>query len=105
MKNVIEYLLHSAITHPDKIAFEDESRSITFGELKKASISVAASIQKTLGDTFNQPIAIYMEKSVECIVAAMGIVYSGNFYTPIDKNSPQERISKILSALEPVAII
>ena len=105
MNNVIQYLLHSAGTHPDKIAFEDESRSITFGELKKASISVAASIHKILGDTINQPIAIYMEKSVECIVAAMGIVYSGNFYTPIDKNSPQERINKILSTLEPVAII
>ena len=105
MNNVIEYLLHSADIHPDKVAFEDEKRSITFGELRESCKSVAAYIHQILGDTYNQPLAIYMEKSVECIIAAMGIVYSGNFYTPIDKNSPRERVHKILKTLEPVAII
>lgn len=105
MNNVIQYLLNSADTHPNKVAFVDERRSITFGELRRASVSVAISIHKTLGELYNQPIALYMEKSVECIIAAMGIVYSGNFYTPIDKNSPQERVQKILNTLEPVAIL
>ena len=36
MNNVIQYLLNSADTHPNKVAFVDERRSITFGEAEKS---------------------------------------------------------------------
>lgn len=105
MKNVIEYLLDSAKSHPQKVAFADAKREITFGQLKEAVMLVAGYIQERIGERCNNPIAIYMDKSVECLIAALGIVYSGNFYTPIDINSPIERVQKILKTLKPVCIL
>ena len=46
-----------------------------------------------------------MEKSVSCVIAFLGIVYSGNFYCPLDVKSPLERISKIIEVLQPAVVV
>ena len=105
MRNVVEYLLDSAESHPQKTAFASAEREITFGQLKEAVIAVAECIQERLKGRCNQPVAVCMEKSVDCLIAMLGVVYSGNFYTPLDKNSPAERTDKILKILEPAFVI
>lgn len=103
--NVIDYLISSAEVYPNKIAYEDAHKSITFQELKEISQSIASRIIDTFGKIKNQPIAVYMKKSVDMLCAFMGIVYSGNFYSPIDVKSPQSRAENIISTLEPIALI
>lgn len=105
IRNVIEYLENSAQKYPNKIAVMDEKRKITFTELDLEAKKVASRIIKTCGNIKNQPIAVYMEKSVECIIAFLGILYSGNFYSPLDLKSPMDRISRIIEVLEPVAVV
>lgn len=103
MKTVTEYLDNSARLYPDKIAFADENREITFSEIRAEALKIACEL---IGENlFKKPVAVYMDKRVECINAFMGIAYSGNFYTCIDVNMPQDRISKIMGKLEPEAII
>jgi amino acid adenylation domain-containing protein len=53
----------------------------------------------------NKPIAIYIDKSVRVLPSMFGIVYSGNFYVVIDSEMPIERIEKIFSTLNPIAIV
>lgn len=103
--NVIEYLLNSTKRWPNKVAFRDEKSAITFAELDKQARQIAGMLRKNLGEVKNIPIAVYMEKGVNCIIAFMGIVYSGNFYSPIDVHTPKERIALVLKVLEPYAII
>lgn len=103
--NIIEYLLQNARLHPDKIAFEDGSKKITYLELHKQACKIAGEIEERVGKRRNNPIAVCMEKGVDCIIAFMGIAYSGNFYSPIDINSPAERVKLVLQALQPVLII
>ena len=103
--NIIDYLIDSAETYPDKVAFKDAHKSITFHELKERSQSVASKIIAAFGEIKNQPIAVYMEKSVDMLCAFMGIAYSGNFYSPIDIKSPQTRVENILETLDPIAVI
>lgn len=103
--NVIEYLINSAEKYPQKIALVDEKNSITFRELSVRAMRLASYILEQCGVKHNQPIAVYMNKGIDTIITFMGIVYSGNFYVPIDKKSPIERVGKILEVLEPVAII
>ena len=103
--NVIEYLMNSAQKYPDKIALRDEKNAITFGELDKNARQIAGMLTKKLGPVKNVPIAVYMEKGVNCIVAFMGIAYSGNFYSPIDIHTPKDRIKLVLEVLEPYAVI
>ena len=104
-RNVIDYLKDSVKKYPDKIALIDERRNFTFRELDDEAQKIALLINKRCGKVKNMPIAVYMEKSVECIAAFLGIIYSGNFYTPLDIKSPKERINKIIDVLHPIALI
>lgn len=104
-RNVVEYLIDSAKKFPERVAYADQNKEITFAELLDQVEKIASLIQKNIGNKTNQPIAIYMDKSVEVIVAALAVAYSGNFYCPIDIHSPQNRIARILDVLEPVIIL
>lgn len=100
---VTDYLDRTVKKYPDKEAFIDAKRSITFEQLQKEAHHVAMEIIKK--EFFKKPILVYLEKSVECIAAFEGITYSGNFYSPLDTEMPEERIQKIIDKLEPVAIV
>lgn len=105
-KNIVEYLDESAKRCPNKIALVDEEKSITFFELYESVKKIAHAIfQKSNGLFHNKPIMVYMDKSVECIIAFFGIAYSGNFYTPIDTKMPLARVEQIVDTLEPVLSI
>ncbi len=100
---VTDYLDKTAAKIPGKMAFANEKSVMTFGALRKESRQIAGGlIEKNI---FRRPIVIYMEKSPECIAAFMGVVYSGNFYTPLDTDMPKARIKKILDTLQPDIII
>lgn len=104
-KNVIEYLIASAENYPNKNAFSDANGDMTFEELNHTAKKIAMEIVKRTGGAVNQPIAVKIPKSKECIAAFMGIIYSGNYYSPIDTSMPQGRIDLILQALNPKLII
>lgn len=100
---VTDYLDQTAKKFPDKIAFVDEKRSITFSQLQKEAHHIASELIKK--ELFKKPILVYLEKSVEVVAAFEGITYSGNFYSPLDTQMPEERIKKIVAKLQPSAII
>ncbi len=101
--NIAEYLNITATKYPDKEAFIDSSRAISFEQLKQESDHIAT---KILSYGFKkQPVIVYLDKSVEVISSFVGIAKSGNFYSPIDTGMPKVRIDKIIDTLNPVAII
>ena len=100
---VTDYLEESARKYGDKTAITDEKRSISFKELRKEAQCVAMALIRAT--YFKKPIAVFLDKSVECIPAFMGCAYSGNFYTPLDTKMPESRIEKIMNTLHPSAVI
>ncbi|MFW5650249.1 MAG: amino acid adenylation domain-containing protein [Acetivibrio ethanolgignens] len=105
LKNVIEYLLESEKEYPEKIAFCDSEKEITFRELKEKAEDLAVEINEKMDGNICRPIAVCMERGVDCLVSFMGILMSGNYYSPIDTNTPATRISLILETLRPEIII
>ena len=105
IRNVVEYLQATAQRVPNKIALVDGDRELSFKELEQEAQKVASIIIERCGDIRNQPIAVYMDKSADCVTTFVGIAYSGNFYSPLDVKSPMERINRIVDTLNPVAII
>ncbi len=103
LTNVLEYLEHTAMQYPDKSAFVDEEKELSFGEL--------ADIAKRIGScisTYNithAPFIVFMEKSSDNVAGFMGVLYSGNFYCPIDTEMPTARIQTIIGMLNPAGII
>lgn len=105
MKNsVLCYLEETAKRLPNKIAFFDQENEITFQELRNRAIDIAVAIQASISGRRN-PILTYLPKSIESIEAFMGILYSGNFYTPTDIRFPEEKVKSVITALKPSAIV
>ncbi len=100
---VTDYLDITKEKYPDKIAFVDDKRSITFSALYEEAVKIASSIADT--GYFGCPVLIYMEKSISMISSFLGTAYSGNFYTPADTKMPDERMKSILDRLNPSVII
>lgn len=101
--NILEYLEHSSDKYPDKIAYADEEFAYSFSELEKNAKAIGSGILKI--EALRKPVIVYMEKSPRDIAAYMGILYSGNFYIPVDTGMPKQRIELIMSNLQPVAMI
>lgn len=105
MKNsVLCYLEETAARLPDKVAFFDAEGEITFEQLRKSAVDIAFAIQEKVGGRRN-PILTYIPKSVKNITAFMGILYSGNFYTPTEVRFPEEKVRSIVETLQPSAIL
>lgn len=103
IKNVAEFLEATAKRFPDKVAFSDGKESLTFAELREQARRIASELLRR--GYFKQPVLVAMEKEPRTIAAFMGCAYSGNFYTPLDMDMPEERANKIRQKLEPVLTI
>ncbi|MBR1890646.1 MAG: AMP-binding protein [Clostridia bacterium] len=99
MKNILQYLEQTANTYPDKIAYADVNREVTFKEFVRECKSLASKIlQKKIQ---KRAIAVYDNRDVNTLVGMFGAMYSGNFYVVIDSHSPADRIQKIYDTAEP----
>lgn len=97
MFNILTYLEKSAAQYPDKIAFADKDKSITYEELVKRSKGIGSQLAKQFSP--RTPIPVFMEKSVDTISLFFGIVYAGCFYVLLDTKQPKTRLDHILNTL------
>ena len=100
---VTDYLDKTAELFPEKVFVGDKDKEITYKEFKEKALKIASHINAC--GYSKQPVAVYMKKSVECLIAIFGIIYSGCFYTVIDAKGSIDRNKRIIEDLEPVLII
>ncbi len=100
---VTDFIEENYKLFPEKELFADDKRSVKITEFRQESRSIAMAIAK--GQFFKKPIAIYVDKSIECLCSFMGVAYSGNMYTPIDTSLPLSKVESIFAVLNPAAII
>lgn len=103
-RSVVDYLKSAANECPDKCAYFDESVRLTYGRLDSLAGCIATSLITNL-NVYNRPVAIYMDKSPMMIAAFFGVIYSRNFYSPIDTGMPDYRLQLLMENLKPVGII
>ena len=104
MKNILQYLEKSAALHPEKIIFADADTSVRYESFIRKAMAVGTAIASPRGER-NRPIAVMMPRSIENLIAMMGVVYSGNFYVVIDSEMPRARVEKIFQTLCPAAVL
>ena len=103
-KNLFEYLEQSAAKYGDKVAFADPYHAYTFQSLLDVAQSIGTYIM-THTNALNKPIAILVERSSMSLAGFMGILASGNYYVPIDRDMPPRRLERILRQLRPAALL
>lgn len=102
-RNVLSWLDASAERRPDAPAFISQDKVVTYAQLNARSKEIGSFLlQKTERQS---GILLFMEKGPDCLCAMMGVVRAGCFYTPVDPVMPKERMSLIVSVLQPAAVI
>lgn len=99
MLSILAAIEHVALQQPQKIAYQTNNATLTYGELWHSSDCVAHSIMK-LGLQRQQPIVVYGHMSPLQIVAFLGAVKAGHPYIPVDSSTPSERLQVIIEASE-----
>ena len=103
LTNILQYLENTVERLPDKLAFSDGERGMTFGELSKVSRAVGTAVCER--GLRREPVVILMEKSAMEIAAFFGVVYAGCHYVPMDAEMPKLRMQKIIETLRPRLLI
>lgn len=100
---VTDYLESTRVKYPNKVAYIDRTREITFSGLYDEASRIASELIRR--KCTKSPVLIYMEKSVSMVSSFLGAAYSGNFYSPVDTSMPAQRIEKIKDTLVPSVVI
>jgi len=81
---------------PQDIAVVYEGQQLTYSQLNGRANQLARYLRE-LGAAPDVPVAICVERSLEMIVALLGVLKSGAAYMPLDPQLPRERLSFMLT--------
>lgn len=95
MKNVLSYLEKAYSLYPNKVAIAYKDEKFTYKELVELSRSIGSRLKTS--DYRNQPIGVMAYHSIYTIAFFFGILYSGNYYIPIDPEMTKEKIESIVN--------
>ncbi len=101
--NILYWFENTIELFGSKIAFFDKANKLTFTQVEKRAKSIGSFIAAV--NIINKPVAVISGRNCFTPAYFLGIVYSGNFYAPIDGSLPVTRINQILSTLDPALII
>lgn len=89
---------------PDAQAILYENQSITYGELDRLTNNFASGLFR-LGVSQDDIVAVAVPRSVEMMIAILGIMRIGAAYLPIDTDHPIARIEDTLASAKPKLIV
>ena len=101
--NVLQLLENSTAASPDKTAVTENDRHLTYAELTDRSRRAGSALSSYV--TCGHGVGVYMEKGIDALCAFFGTVYAGGFYTMLNTELPDQRLSQIYSVLQAKAVI
>lgn len=104
-RSVLDDLERSAERYPDKIAFADSREGISYQQLVQTAKRMASGIGKRTAGQLRKPVMVLIDREIKSVITFLGIVYSGNFYVPIDRGLPIERIESMVRSIQPIGLI
>jgi amino acid adenylation domain-containing protein len=81
---------------PHTLAAVCEGESLTYGELEERANRLAGLLRR-LGAGPAAPVGIWMERSLDLVIALLGALKAGAAYLPLDVSWPAERVETILA--------
>ncbi len=105
MVELLHQLLEiSSQKYGDKVAVIEGEKRITYEALNNISNQLAHSL-KISGVVRGDRIGIYLNKSIETVIAIFGILKAGGIYVPLDPAAPVKRIALLINDCGMKAII
>ena len=98
MQQLLDYLNECVQKHPQKIAVSLKGEAYSFSRLEQKARQYGYLIAQH--GLKNAPVGVIAEHSVETIAMFFGVLYSGNFYVPIDPEMPAQKKKMIIDDAE-----
>jgi len=89
---------------PHAVAAAYEGQALTYGELNRRANQLAGYL-RGLGVQPDSRVAICAERSLEMMVAVLGVLKAGGAYVPMDPGYPADRLRFMLEDSMPVAVL
>jgi amino acid adenylation domain-containing protein len=90
-----ERFAEQAFRTPHAIAVVDGGRTVTYEELDRASVRLAHRL-RNLGAGPETPVGVALPRSVDLVVALLGVWRAGAAYVPLDPAQPPARLSGLI---------
>lgn len=94
-KCVHALLDEQATRTPESLALICRDQTLTYAQLRKRAHQLAGRLRK-LGVGPETIVAISMERSIDMVVALIGVLKAGGAYLPLDPSFPPERVAFML---------
>jgi non-ribosomal peptide synthetase component F len=95
--NCLHHLIEAQSARtPDADALAFEGERLTYRELERRANALAAHL-RCLGAGPEARVGLYVERSLEMVVALLAVLKSGAAYVPMDVAFPRERLAFMLS--------
>ena len=104
--NLVEYFENNVVkNNSSKIAVVDRDKQYSFAYIEEHAKKIASYILSFNIDTYNKPVGVFLEKSVDVVISNIAAMYSCMPYMNMDIKTPLMRISNIIEQVDPVFII
>ena len=95
----MRYLVHHLVAdaariHPDDVAVVDRDRSLTYRQLDQQSNQIAQ-LLIAHGVGKGDRVGLFLDKSLESVLAVYGVMKAGAAYVPLDPDAPVARLTYI----------
>jgi amino acid adenylation domain-containing protein len=89
---------------PGAAAVAFEGRSLTYSELDHKANQLARRLRR-LGVGPDVPVALCIDRSIEIVLAMLGVLKAGGAYVPLEPAQPQQRLTFMLEDIAPPVIL
>ena len=89
---------------PGTVALDCGGESLSYLQLAER-VNRLARFLRSRGVGPDVPVAVCLERSVEMVVALLGIVTAGGAYLPLDPDNPTARLSTMLASASPPVVL
>ena len=103
--HLLDYFEETVKKRKSSIAVRHNEQEIKFDELKEKSEKLGVYLTRRINEASNIPIAVFLPKEINTVIADLGIMYSSNPFMNLDVKTPKERIMNIFDLVKPVAVI
>jgi amino acid adenylation domain-containing protein len=93
--SITRLVAEHAVSSPDSLAVQSGMESLSYSELERRSNCLAEHL-KSLGAGPDALVGIFLDRSLDSVVASLAVLKAGAAYLPLDPESPGDRLAFML---------
>ncbi|HEY0739714.1 MAG TPA: amino acid adenylation domain-containing protein, partial [Herpetosiphonaceae bacterium] len=103
-RNIVQLFEAQAATQPERTALVFEGQTLSYAELNRRANQLAHHL-RGLGVGPEMLVGVCAERSLELVIALLGVLKAGGAYVPLDPTYPLDRLQFMLGDAQPAVLL